>query len=149
MTTGACGGVAFIADGDRLWRSAKDHPDWHTWDDDEQRWIPDGYTLRFNPDWSVSWAEHLEEVHGLSVDAASGREHPLVYETLARSARDLEMPVTHTPQGTDPLRCAHTSVDYPGGVKPQKNERNKLRLALARQLERVRGEVTLLPPPGA
>lgn len=149
MAASSCGVVAEVEDGDRLWRSAKNHPDWHTWDDDEQRWLPDGYTLRFNPDWSVSWADHLEEVHGLTAEAAAGSEHPLVYEAVASSARELGMLVTHTPEGSAPLGCAHTSVDYPGGVKPAKNERNKLRLALARRLERVHGDVSLPPPPGA
>lgn len=149
MTTPSCGTVVPIPASDRLWRSSKDHLDWHTWDDDCQCWLPDGYTLRFNPEWSVSWAEHLEQVHQLGAEATAGPEHPLVYEASVQAARALGMPVTHAPQSESPVGCAHTSVDYVDGAKPLPDRRKSLRTELARQLVRVHGVVTLQPPLGA
>jgi hypothetical protein len=149
VTEAPCGTREPIPDHHRLWRSAKDHPDWHTWDADRQSWLPDGYTLWFNTEWSVSWAEHLERVHELTPVAATGAEHPLVYEAAVEAARGLGMPVTHTPQGPTPVDCAHTSVAYVEGATPPKDRRNWLRTELARRLVRVHGAVTLQPPVGA
>ena len=133
----------------RLWRSAKDHPDWHTWDADSLCWLPDGYALRFNPEWSVSWAEHLEGVHKLTSEAATGVGHPVVYEATVQGALGLGMSVVHTPQGNTPVICAHTSVHYTEDATPPPSRRKELRTGLARRLVRVQGSVTLPPPRGA
>jgi hypothetical protein len=120
------------------------------WHADDQRWLPAGTALRFNPEWSTSWKQHLTDVHEREPSDVAAQSHPLVYEASVAGVRDLGMRVEHTPQGRAPNECAHASTWYRAGdEQPTKPERAELRNALARSLRLVHGTVTLSPPPGA
>lgn len=87
--------------------------------------------LQFNPEMSAYWREHLDTSHQLGAPAVAGPDDRPVFEMAIEDLEALGLMVRHTPEDTIPIDCAHTSIFWPGGVKPQRGQRNELRADIA------------------
>ena len=105
--------------------------------------------IRFDPDLSTMWKEHLEQVHArFSSDVAEpapGRS--LVFEAVIERLLGLGLTVEHTPQASQPNGCAHVSFDRPQGLT--KPEKTTLSWNISELLELVLGVVATPRPTGA
>lgn len=147
-----CGDVQAIPEEDNLWRRIKDHEDQLEWDADEDRWLPrttNQQAIDFNPKMSAQWAEHLIEVHGLGPESVLPTDtlYTLVWEISVAEAGDGGRTVAHSPDGSEPIGCAHSDVELPPPGK--KAERRAARMDMARSMRLVYGQPTIPPPPGA
>ena len=79
-------------------------------------------------------------------------KYTLVGEWPVRSAREMDFPVTHTPDGSEPIACAHISVYWPPGAiksgskRPDGPTRTSLRNKLVKKMSLAYGEITTPPP---
>jgi hypothetical protein len=145
-----CGTGAALPDDGQLLRSIAHDPDALEWFADEQRWLPTAKAMQFDPDCSMFWRQHLQEVHDQAPECVTVGKRPLVFEVRAGSARNLEFGAEHSPDGDTPIACAHSSLEWPGGgPQPPKPVRNALRSDLVRHMELIVGEILLPPPPAA
>lgn len=148
-----CGEVQEIPNGDRVWRRFVDSKNHLAWDYDNNRYVPNPVALAFDPEMSTHWREHLE-MHGLGPDSILDEDgkYTLVGEWAVRSVRDMDFPTTHTPDGSEPIACAHTSVYWPpesikaGSKRPDAPTRTSLRNMLVMKMTLVCGDVTTPPP---
>ena len=133
-------------------RRFRDSDNHRVWDYDKKAWVPSPEALQFDPDLSGSWNEHLKESHGLGPASVASDGYPLVGEWLVSDIRALDFEVEHTPQGSLPIECAHTSVWWPisalkqGKTEPDKPTRRRLRSVLAGDMSWAHGEISAKPP---
>jgi len=113
-----------LPDGARLLRRVQDHADWLEWSSDHQRFLPrirPKNSIRFDPELSTSWREHLWQAHQVGPEAvlAGDPRYSLVFQLTARQARDITLTAEHDPDCTqpEPLGCAHCSIGRPPGVE--------------------------------
>ena len=93
-------------------------------------------------------------MHGLGPADVLNRDgrYTLVGEWSVRAAREMDFPVAHTPDGSEPIACAHTSVYWPPGAiksgskRPDSPTRDSLRNKLVRKMSFAYGEITTPPP---
>ena len=110
--------------------------------------------LNFDPDgMSVFWKEHME-LHGLDYRALIDPVKPLIFEAVVSDIRDLRpgdrrLHVVYTPEGDEPIGCAHASVLPPVRMKGAGTEAELVREALESVLVHRYGEPSEGPPPGA
>jgi hypothetical protein len=145
----SCGEEQDIPDDSTLLRSVRHHADDLRWDSDRREWLPTDRALQFDPDFSTQWENHLVCVHGLAVDSVVTDGRPLVFDAEAGDFRSISLGVRHSPMGDEPIECAHSSVDWPGGREPDKPAKRKLRAGMRRGMRLVHGEISLEAPPGA
>jgi hypothetical protein len=146
----SCGTEIDLPNEASLLRSVASDSDALEWFDDEQRWLPSAKALQFDPDGcSAFWREHLEEIHAQGPEDVATESRPFVYEMRVGFVRGAGFGARHSPDGHAPIGCAHSSVIWPGDVRPPKPERNRLRTNWVRGMVVVRGDVPSKPPPGA
>lgn len=125
----------------------KNSLDWLTWSADEERWLPqvrDNNSLRFDPDLSTTWREHLQDAHNVGPEAAlDGRVDDLVFQMTSSKAIEMELTTEHTPDKAKPapLGCAHASVWRDDGL--DRGQRKVLDFQLSAAMVLVHGT----PPP--
>ena len=144
-----CGEPQEIPDDATLFRSARHNEDDLEWHADRRAWLPTDRSLQFDPDCSGYWEEDLTDSHGLGPSSVASARRPLVFSGQTHHFRSLDLEVSHTPQASDPIDCAHSSIDWPDHIEPTKPTRRHLRAGMRRGLSLVYGEVSLSPPPGA
>ena len=151
VTSAPCGEETELPSADHYLRRFRDSENHLTWDYDKGSWIPAPGSLNFNPDLSGSWREHLTK-HGLWPESIARDGYTLVGQWLIGDARDLNFLVDHTPQGREPIDCAHTSLYWPpdsiksGKVEPEPSKRKRLRSDLVGHMSWVHGEIRTPPP---
>jgi hypothetical protein len=149
----ACGKSQEVPDRDRVWRQLIDSRNHLAWDYDNNRYVPGPVAMAFDPEMSTRWAEHLE-MHGLGPADVLNRDgrYTLVGEWSVRAVREMDFPVAHTPDGSEPIACAHTSVYWPPGAiksgskRPDSPTRDSLRNKLVKKMSFAYGEITTPPP---
>lgn len=156
----SCGETApHLPDNHGLCRRFIDDPNHLTWEGD--RPIPHPMSDRAinmekgRAGLSTSWREHIER-DGLEVSAVLGDDsnYTLVGQIQVGVARGIGMNVYHSPEGSHPIDCAHSSIDWPHGSeaensdRPPKSERKRLKNELARSFEFVHGNVKSTKPFG-
>jgi len=123
-----CRGALALPDVDHIWRQAKDIEDHYSWHrNDDGNWVArlrsagtaklSDIGMRFDPDLSVQWKEHLE-LHGETASRLieSRYGYPLVFEAnvgevrLLRGESGKRFYVAYTPTDEDPYGCSHSSV---------------------------------------
>lgn len=157
MTRAQCGEVLPIPNQDHLWRRLKDSENHLIWSSDLGRYIPNHDALRFDPDLSTDWRQHLQGVHGYSpADILEGDDdYKLVGEFAVSEVRGIGFEIRASPTGPTPPGCAHASVEWPpsevpaGKKQPNKDVRNPLRFELAKHVSWVHGMPSIPPPDGA
>lgn len=107
--------------------------------------VPKDPPFKFDPDLSMSWREHLERIHQLGASSVTGPRHPLVFEVNVQSIRQVRFGpgefafrVGHSPQGFNPVECAHASVYWPSNL--DKVKREMLRVELAHRMFLCHGQ---------
>lgn len=148
-----CGEPSDLSGADHLWRQFQNSENHLIWDYDNERWLPAPAALQFNPEMSSQWREHLQ-AHGLGANVilSIDRGYSLVGEWPVDAIERLKFPVQHTPVGSTPIECAHSSVYWPpetlpdGKIQPTKDIRNLLRGNLADLIKWVCGEITVPRP---
>lgn len=134
-----------------LLRRVRNKADWLTWHADEQRWLPqvrDNNSLKFDPDLSAPWREHLREAHNLGPEAVlDGRAHDLVFQITSQQAVSLGNGTytEHTPNSAlpPPLGCAHSSIWCQARAQMDKGEKRIFDNQLSKKFVLVSGT----PPP--
>jgi hypothetical protein len=104
-------------------------------------------------DMSTQWREHLEG-HALGAEAIlnADKGYTLVGEWRIDDIESLGFPSRHTPEGSMPIGCGHSSVYWPpasipdGKDQPNKDLRNTLRSNLGDRMSWVHGEITISQP---
>jgi hypothetical protein len=154
-----CGSAEQIPRTDDVWRVVTDDPDHREWDEIDRKWLPrsehPSNALQFDPDFSSAWRQHLEQLHhetaAVLIDAEAKRT--LVFQLPLLAVDDLGLTYAHTPEGSAPPACSHTSVYLPedasGNGKGAKARRKAIRLDVARAMELVMGDLPIEGPPGA
>jgi hypothetical protein len=148
-----CGTAEELEPENHVWRTLRRDIDDFEWYPEESRWVPRSSepknTFRFNPELSLLWSEHLVSVHSI---AATDLPQEVVVETSVAEVRELHGLVAHTPWGSQPVACAHTSLDYPpdcaDGTPDLKARKKAFRANLAKTMIWVKGD-GFAPPPGA
>lgn len=148
-----CGEPQEIPVTNRVWRRLVDSKNHLAWDYDNNRYVPSPAALQFNPEMSTRWGEHLK-MHGLGVaDVLENDDrYTLVGEWSVEEVRKMHFPLEHTPDGDEPLGCAHASIYWPpsavkaGTKRPDSVTRTSLRNQLVRGMAFVYGEITTPPP---
>lgn len=147
----ACGEVGTLPPDDAVWRLTKDSEDFLFWSDEQQRWllrVPSN-ALKFDPDLSTLWREHMEHVHGAVAEQVCedppGRS--VVYEAQIGALAALGLTPSHTPVSAEPPECAHASFDRQAGMA--KEDRRALDWDIANLMVHVSGAITLVRPEGA
>jgi len=138
-----CGNAEELPKSDHLWRRLVYAPNHLSWDDDHGRWIPDEGDLKFNPDLSTSWREHLRmhrQGPATIVNETYGAVGEVAIDRVCLSGFRAE----HTPNEDSTFGCAHASIDYPpstplGKGRKAKDARSELRYKLAREFTWVYG----------
>lgn len=119
--------------------------------------VPSYAALSFDPDLSTFWAQHLKVVHDATPQALldDKPQYGLVCEFPVGKVRQIGFIVRASPTGTNPIECAHVSVDWPpASIPPQREQpppalRKTLRDELVEEFSWVYGEPPTTPPTGA
>jgi hypothetical protein len=125
------------------------------WDTELRRWIPNPHYLRFDPDLSCYWRQHLR-MHGKGPESVleGDARYSLVGELLIVRLRGQGFPVRHSPNGDTSIGCAHSSVDWPpgtiaaNGTEPSKKDQKLLKHELAREFSWIYGDMPAVGPEG-
>jgi len=157
MTLAPCGQIIHVPDDDQLWRRFTNSDNHLMWSDNLGRRIPNPAVLRFDPDLSTDWRQHLEAIHCQSprVLLKGNPGYALVGEFPVGGVRLLRFVVRGTPNTLSSLGCAHASIEWPpDAIPPQRTEptkdvRRKLRHELAQEVSWVYGDISMVPPEGA
>ena len=140
-----------MSDETHLWHLLKHDLDYITYDRELHDWVPapNKQTLNFDADtneMSAKWREHLDG-HGWTpadvLDAAK-TDYALVFEAPTVTVRGIladgqYLEVRHTPTGSKPDACAHSSVYWPASLsdadksRTAKDKRRNVRVALGHE----------------
>jgi hypothetical protein len=151
-----------LLDHHHLWRQAKNLESYyHYYDDDDGNRVAilrvdpaskkeTASGMRFDPDLSVMWREHLEhDNHEHTAIMSPHTPYDLIFEASVgevRALRDSDNRryyVAYTPIDEEPLGCAHASVLDLQNWGGEKAQRNALRTDLARLFKKIHGELTI------